>query len=83
MAGVELCSASCCSCGKGEREREGRKEKGKKKKEKKRKGRRKREERERGFGTIRGGGRPRACCGVQPIDDVHAEREEAEPRRGR
>jgi hypothetical protein len=45
------------------------KEGGEKEKEKKRKGRTKRKREERGVGAIRGGGRPRVCCGVWPVSD--------------
>ena len=31
--------------------------------------------RERAVGGIRGGGRPRALCGIRPVSDEHAERE--------
>ena len=32
-------------------------------------------EKKRAVGGIRGGGRPRARCGVRPVSDEHAERE--------
>ena len=63
-SGAELCSAGK----KGEREGEGRKKENEKEKKKKGRGK-KRKKREGGVGAIRGGGRPRACCGVRPVSD--------------
>ena len=77
MAGVELCSASCGAWERKEEEGEGgkgRREKKKREKEKRKRKWRERE-RERAVGGVRGGGRPRARCGVWPVSDEHAERE--------
>ena len=38
-------------------------------------------ERERAVGGIRGGGRPRARCGVRPVSDEHAELEKGKGDR--
>jgi len=67
------------ACERKEEEGEGRKGKEEKKKREKGKREKKEKKRERGkeraAGAIRGGGRPRARCDAQPVDDVHAERE--------
>ena len=88
-AGIELCSASCCAWEErreGRRREGGRKRKEKRKKRKREKGKRKMErekerERERAVGGIRGGGRPRARCGVRPVSDEHAELEKGKGDR--
>ena len=71
---------ACAERGRKEEEVEGRKGRRDKKKREKEKRKRKREkekwrerERERAVGGIRGGGRPRAHCGVRPVSDEHAE----------
>ena len=75
--GVEL-RARCAARG-GERRRREKEErkrgKRKRKKRKREKGKRKKTEREkkRAVGGIRGGGRPRARCGVRPVSDEHTE----------
>ena len=66
--GVEQRARRAARGGRREREGEGRKKE--KEKEKKKKGRgKKRKKREGGVGAIRGGGRPRACCGIRPVSD--------------
>ena len=77
-ASVELYSASCCAWERKEEEGEGGKGRREKKKREKEKGKGKRKmerERDRVVGGIRGGGRPRARCGVWPVSDEHVERE--------